>query len=198
MIPVDALRKGGMKVESIDVVTQQALSGAGYPGVPSYDIVDNRIPFISGEEEKTEKEPLKIWGYVNTETGKIVPNRDILISAQCNRDGVIDGHTACVKLKFRDTPKLEEVICLWKNYPGFSSLPSAPNPIIIYRSETDRPQPRLDRDSGNGLAVKVGRLRECATGGIQFVGLSHNTVRGAAGGGILNAELLVSKGYIKQ
>ena len=198
MTPIYALMKEGYNIQEIDIVTQQALSGAGHPGVSSLDILDNRIPYISGEEEKTEREPLKILGKISD--GIIINREGLEIYSQCNRDNVSDGHTACVKLKLLgNNPSLEEIINIWKNFkslPQELKLPFAPNHPIIYKEEFDRPQPRLDRDNENGMAVSVGRLR-ITKDKILFIGLSHNTVRGAAGGGILNAELLYTQGYFK-
>jgi aspartate-semialdehyde dehydrogenase len=193
--PVYALIKAGYGVNRMILSTMQAVSGAGYPGVASLDIVDNVIPYIGGEEEKSEKEPLKILGEVTS--GKIVNNASMKISAHCNRVPVVDGHTACVSLGFSDKkPSIEEILDIWAKFRGVPQeleLPSAPNPPIIYTPEQNRPQPRKDRDAGRAMAVTVGRLRACNVFDVRFVGLSHNTVRGAAGGGILNAELAYKK-----
>ncbi|HNY16676.1 MAG TPA: aspartate-semialdehyde dehydrogenase [Treponemataceae bacterium] len=198
MIPVYALMKAGYEVKRMFVTTMQAVSGAGYPGVPSLDMIDNVVPYIGGEEEKTEKEPLKIFGKV--EGGKIVNFDGLKVSAQCNRVPVIDGHTACVSLEFgAKKPSLAEIEKIWEDFRGVPQeldLPFAPKRPIIVRHEPNRPQPRRDRNEDKGMAVSVGRLRECPIFDIRFVGLSHNTVRGAAGGGILNAELLKAKGYL--
>lgn len=198
MAPVYALMVAGYPVESLVVTTLQAVSGAGYPGVPSLDVLDNIVPLIKGEDEKTEKEPLKIFGRI--EQGKIVDLAGLKISAQCNRVPVIDGHVASVSLKFKGAkPALSEIIAIWRAFtaePQKLHLPSAPIPPIVYRDEPDRPQPRKDRYTGNGMTVTVGRLRECPVADIRFVALSHNTIRGAAGGAILSAELLKAKGYI--
>ncbi|MFA5558292.1 MAG: aspartate-semialdehyde dehydrogenase, partial [Methanofastidiosum sp.] len=191
MAPVYALIKAGYEVKRMIITTMQAVSGAGYPGVPSLDMIDNMVPFISGEEEKSEIEPQKIMGKIVN--GKIVNDTNIKISAHCNRVPVIDGHTACVSLEFgAKKPSLEEIKKIWKEFrsePQELNLPFAPKKPIIYREEPNRPQPRKDRDTDKGMAVTVGRLRECKVFDIRFVCLSHNTVRGAAGGGILNAEL---------
>jgi aspartate-semialdehyde dehydrogenase len=196
--PVHALMAAGYPVESLVVTTLQAVSGAGYPGVSSLDVIDNVVPLIGGEEEKTEREPLKILGAI--EDGRIVYDDSLRIAAHCNRVPVIDGHTACVSLAFKaDTPSLDEIIAIWRAFEGQPQkleLPSAPHPPIIYRDERDRPQPRKDRDAGDGMAITVGRLRACPVMDVRFVALSHNTVRGAAGGAILSAELLVAQGYI--
>jgi len=191
LTPVYALMKAGFEVKNMVLATLQAVSGAGYPGVASMDIVDNTIPFISGEEEKSEKEPLKILGSIAG--GRFVNNDSIKISAHCNRVPVTDGHTACVSLGFGPKkPGVEETIEIWRKFkalPQELDLPSAPKQPIIYLTENNRPQPRKDRDNDKAMAVTVGRLRPCNVFDLRFVGLSHNTVRGAAGGGILNAEL---------
>lgn len=198
MAPVYALMQAGYEVKKMFIATMQAVSGAGYPGVPSLDMIDNIVPFIGGEEEKTEREPLKILGKI--EGDKIANASGPLITAHCNRVPVINGHTACVSLEFGDKkPSLEEIKKIWADFKGLPQeldLPFAPKQPIIVREEPNRPQPRRDRDEDKGMAVSVGRLRECPLFDIRFVGLSHNTVRGAAGGGILNAELLKAKGYI--
>lgn len=199
LTPVYALMQAGFEVRRLIVTTLQAVSGGGYPGVASLDMVDNIVPFIPGEEEKSELEPLKILGTLQNE--RIVPLDDLKISAHCNRVPVVDGHTACVSLEFgKKKPALEKILQLWcefKSLPQELKLPFAPKQPIIYLSENDRPQPRKDRDNDKAMAVTVGRLRPCNVFDVRFVGLSHNTVRGAAGGGILNAELLVKKGYIE-
>ena len=196
--PIFALEKAGFKVSKMIVTTLQAVSGAGYPGVASLDIVDNVVPFIGGEEEKSEKEPLKILGKI--ENGKIVNNESIKISAHCNRVPVHDGHTACVSFQFAERkPSKEQVIQIWRGFrslPQELKLPFAPEQPIIYREEENRPQPRKDRDNDKGMAITMGRLRECNVFDYRFVGLSHNTIRGAAGGGILNAELLKAKNLL--
>jgi aspartate-semialdehyde dehydrogenase len=199
MIPLHALMKKGYRVATMIVTTLQGLSGAGYPGPSSLDMVDNIIPYIGGEEEKSEKEPGKIFGKV--EGGKIISDDSISISAHCTRVPVIDGHSACVSIQFDGAkPSLDEIKEIWRSYrsvPQELDLPSAPQPPIVVREEIDRPQPRKDRDAGNGMAVVVGRVRPCKVFDYRFVGLSHNTVRGAAGGAILMAELLKVKGYIE-
>ncbi|MDD4128193.1 MAG: aspartate-semialdehyde dehydrogenase [Candidatus ainarchaeum sp.] len=195
--PMFALEKAGYKIDKAIITTLQASSGAGYPGVPSLGLLDNIIPFIGGEEEKSELEPSKILGRVVG--GEIVEDNSIKISAHCNRVPVVDGHTACVSLSFKEKPIMEEIIKAWTNFssvPQELNLPSAPKKPIIYSTEQDRPQPRKDRDSEGGMAVTIGRLRECKVFDYRFVGLSHNTIRGAAGGGILNAELLKAKNYL--
>ncbi len=197
LTPICALEKAGFKVRRMIVTTLQAVSGAGYPGVASLDIVDNIVPYISGEEEKSEKEPLKILGKI--ENGRFVDNDSIRISAHCNRVPVLDGHTACVSVEFGERkPSKEEMIRTWREFrslPQELKLPFAPEQPVIYREEENRPQPRKDRDNDKGMAITIGRLRECNVFDFRFVGLSHNTIRGAAGGGILNAELLKAKGF---
>ncbi|MHA1757809.1 MAG: aspartate-semialdehyde dehydrogenase [Promethearchaeota archaeon] len=199
LTPIYALERAGYKVDQLIITTLQAVSGAGYPGVASLDIVDNIVPFIGGEEEKTEKEPLKILGKIG-EDG-IINNDSIKISATCTRVPVVDGHTACVNVKFKEkVPDQEEIIKIWKEFksvPQELDLPFAPKNPIIYLDNKDRPQPRKDRDNDKGMAVTVGRLRKDNVFDYKFVSLSHNTIRGAAGGAILNAELLIAKGYIK-
>ena len=199
MLPLYALIKAGYPISEMIVATLQAVSGAGYPGPASIDMIDNIVPFIGGEEEKSEVEPAKIFGKISGD--KIVADTGIKISAHCNRVAVSDGHTACCSVKFaKKKPEMAEIIEIWRNFssvPQELKLPSAPVPPIIYRDEPNLPQPRVDRNAGNGMAVTVGRLRPCNVFDIRFVGLHHNTVRGAAGGAILTAELLVAKGYIK-
>lgn len=198
MLPIHALMKAGYQIDTMIVATLQALSGAGYPGPAAIDLVDNIIPFISGEEEKSEIEPGKILGRI--EGGRIVPDERLRISAHCNRVAVSDGHTACVSIRFAGRkPGMDEIVRIWRDYTGLPQelkLPSAPIPPIIYRDETNRPQPQKDRDAGNGMAITVGRLRTCPVFDYRFIGLHHNTVRGAAGGSILTAELLKAKGFI--
>ncbi|RKY54542.1 MAG: aspartate-semialdehyde dehydrogenase [Candidatus Neomarinimicrobiota bacterium] len=182
-------------LDKVSVVTMQALSGAGYPGVSSLDIIDNMIPYIDGEEEKMQIETLKILGELKD--GK-VEFSDLVLSAQCNRVPVINGHMESVSLSFKKPAKKEEIIRVWKEYrsePQKLGLPFAPDPVIYYFDDSRFPQPRLHRELGNGMAISIGRLRDCAILDYKFTVLSHNTVRGAAGGAILNAELLVAKGY---
>jgi aspartate-semialdehyde dehydrogenase len=199
MIPLYALMKAGYKIDKMILATLQAVSGAGYPGPASIDLIDNVLPSITGEEEKSEVEPRKIFGKIQNE--KIVSDESMKISAHCNRVAVTDGHTAVCSIQFAGRkPEMNEVIDIWRNFsalPQELKLPSAPNPVIIYRDEPDRPQPQKDRDAGNGMAITVGRLRKCNVFDYRFVGLHHNTVRGAAGGAILTAELLKAKGFIK-
>jgi aspartate-semialdehyde dehydrogenase len=198
MTPLYALMRDGYEIRRMLVTTLQALSGAGYPGPSALDVIDNIVPFIKGEEEKSQDEPLKIFG--NIVDSAFVNNAAIKISAHCNRVPVLHGHTACVSVEFGDRkPALEEIRTIWQNFrsvPQKLALPFAPERPIIYCSEPDRPQPRKDRDLDKGMAIAVGRLRPCNVFDIRFVGLHHNTVRGAAGGAILTAELLKAKGFI--
>ncbi len=180
-------------LEAVHVVTMQALSGAGFPGVSSLSILDNVIPFISGEEKKVEIEPLKILGRYKNGS---IRNLDLKISAQCNRVSVFDGHTECVSVKLSRTISEQEIIREWNDFSGEPQelkLPSAPERPIHYLPEKDSPQPRLHRNVEKGMAVTIGRLRPCSLFDYKFVLLSHNTIRGAAGGAILNAELIVKK-----
>lgn len=180
-------------VEKAHVVTMQAISGAGYPGVPSFDILDNVIPFISGEEEKVETEPLKILGSLHNKG--IVPY-PMQISAQCNRVAVMDGHMACVSVKLKQKASAEEMIRAWREYraaPQIMNLPMAPKSPLIYLEDEKHPQPKLHRHLDKGMVVSIGRLRPCSLYDWKFVILSHNTIRGAAGCAILNAELMISK-----
>ncbi len=181
-------------IKQVMVTTMQALSGAGYPGVASLDIIDNVVPFISGEEDKMETEALKILG---TFDGKGIKYADFQMSASCNRVNVKDGHLESVFVKLDQEPsmqQIEEAFASFKGEPQALKLPSAPaNPIIV-RHEKNRPQPRFDRDAGCGQSVVVGRIRKDPIMTVKYMCLSHNTVRGAAGGGILSAELYVAKG----
>ena len=199
MLPIYALIAAGYPISHMIVSTMQAVSGAGYPGEASIDLIDNVLPTLEGEEKKSEIEPAKILGKVAGD--KIVSDNSIKISAHCNRVPVTDGHIACCSLKFAGKkPQPEEAIKIWRSFsslPQELKLPTAPIPPIIYRDEPDRPQPRKDRDAGSGMAVTVGRARPCNVFDLRFVGLHHNTNRGAAGGAILAAELLVAKEYIK-
>jgi aspartate-semialdehyde dehydrogenase len=198
MTPFYALIKAGFEIRRAIVSTMQAVSGAGYPGVASLDVIDNVVPFIGGEEEKSEREPLKILGAIGS--GGIQNAEFPKIAAHCNRVSVIDGHTACCSIEFGERkPSIEEVKRIWTSFTGVPqelNLPFAPARPIIVRDEENRPQPRKDRDADKAMAVSVGRIRPCPVFDLRFVGLSHNTVRGAAGGGILNAELLHAKGYL--
>lgn len=184
-------------LEKVLVCTYQAISGAGKTFATWPEIVDNVIPYIGGEEEKSEKEPLKVWGTM--ENGQIVPAATPSITAQCLRVPVSDGHTAAVFMTFRNKPTEEEIKTIWKEFKGRAqelNLPSAPKQFLQYFEEPDRPQAKLDRDLEGGMAVTLGRLRPDTQYDYKFVGLSHNTLRGAAGGGVLLAELLCAEGYI--
>jgi aspartate-semialdehyde dehydrogenase len=184
--------------QKLAVCTYQAISGAGKTFETWPAIVDNVIPFIKGEEDKTEQEPLKIWGTV--EGGKIVAAKAPVITTQCIRVPVSDGHMAAVFVQFERKPAREQILSAWKEFAGKPqqlALPSAPKPFLHYFEDDDRPQTRLDRDLGAGQAVSIGRLREDAIFDWRFVALSHNTVRGAAGGAVLTAELLKAEGFLQ-
>jgi len=175
----------------------QAVSGAGYPGVASLDIVDNVLPYISDEEDKIERETRLLLGH--TVDGRRV-EADIVVSAQANRVPVVDGHTICLSLGFEDRPTVEDAIAALADFcdPAVvRDLPSAPECPILVRPEPDRPQPRRDRDAEGGMAVTVGRVRPCPLLDLRMVSVVHNTLRGAASGSILNAELLVASGYVE-
>ena len=189
------LRDFGLK--AVSVCTYQAISGAGKTFNSWPEMVDNVIPYIKGEDEKSETEPLKIWGSLKGSGIELssLPK----IGAQCIRVAASDGHLAAVSVNFDRKPSAQQILALWKGFEGVpqkKNLPSAPQPFVHVFDEPDRPQTRLDRDLGKGMAVSVGRLRPDALFDWKFVALSHNTVRGAAGGAILTAELLTSEGYI--
>ncbi len=190
-----ALRQFGIKL--VVATTYQAISGAGKNFTDWPEMVDNVIPYIGGEEEKSEQEPLRIWGKV--ENGQIVKAEGPLITTQCIRVPITDGHTAAVFVNFEHKPSKEEILKAWTEFKGIPQeleLPSAPKQFIKYFEEDNRPQAKLDRDYENGMGVCFGRLREDRVFDYKFVGLSHNTVRGAAGGAVLIAELLKAQGYI--
>jgi aspartate-semialdehyde dehydrogenase len=183
-------------LETVMAVTMQAVSGAGYPGVASLDILGNVIPYIAKEEEKMEEETQKLLGILNG--AGIIP-APFAMSAQCNRVAVEDGHTESVSIRLKKKAQPEEIIAAWNDFraePQQLHLPSAPAQPVIYLSSVDRPQPRLDVDSGGGMTTSVGRLRKCNVLDWKFTVLSHNTIRGAAGAALLNAELLKAKGYL--
>ena len=189
------LRKYG--IQNVLACTYQAISGAGKTFERWPEILDNIVPYIGGEEEKSEKEPLKVWGKI--ENGQIVSADSPLITTQCLRVPVSDGHTAAVFVSFEQKPSKEEILKIWEDFKGVPQelkLPSAPKQFIHYFQEDDRPQAKLDRNIEGGMAVSVGRLREDTMFDYKFVCLSHNTRRGAAGGGVLLAELLAAKGYM--
>lgn len=188
------LKKFGIR--EVAVCTYQAISGAGKTFATMPEILDNVIPYIGGEEEKSEREPLKIWGKI--ENGEIVPANGPAITAQCLRVPVSDGHTAAVFVRFENKPTQEEILSAWAEFKGTPQelkLPSAPEQFLQYLEEDNRPQPKLNRMAGNGMTVTAGRLRQDSVYDYKFVGLSHNTLRGAAGGAVLLAELLAAKGY---
>jgi aspartate-semialdehyde dehydrogenase len=183
-------------VEKVFVSTMQAVSGAGYPGVPSLDILGNVIPYIASEEQKMEEESRKLLGTLN---GKSVIPANITLSAHCNRVAVEDGHMESVSMKLSKPATADEIINAWNEFrclPQKLGLPSAPEQPVIYDPTPDRPQPRLDINRGRGMAATVGRLRPCNLFDWRFTVLSHNTIRGAAGAAILNGELLKAQGYI--
>ncbi len=184
------------QIERVFVTTLQAVSGAGYPGVASLDIVGNVVPFISGEEEKIESETQKILGSL---TGHSVSAHPMIVSAQTTRVPVIDGHTEAISIAFAETPPADELRASLERFRGAPQeldLPTAPAEPIVYLDAPDRPQPRLDVDLGNGMSVSVGRLRRCPILQYKLIALGHNTVRGAAGAAILNAELMAAKGIL--
>ena len=192
-----ALKEFGPK--EVVATTYQAISGAGKTFKDWPEMVGNIIPFIGGEEEKSEKEPLRIWGHIDEEKGEIVPATSPVITCQCIRVPVLNGHTAAVFVKFKKNPTKEQLIEKLESYKGVPQeleLPSAPKQFIRYMEEDNRPQVTLDVDYENGMGISVGRIREDSVYDWKFVGLSHNTVRGAAGGAVLCAELLKAQGYI--
>ncbi len=185
----------------VSVCTYQAISGAGKTFERWPEILDNVVPYIGGEEEKSEQEPLKIWGSLSPDGSVIEFAKSPVISAQCLRVPVSDGHMAAVSVSFERKPSIEEILERWKDYKTIAqelALPSAPSPFIRYMEEPDRPQTRLDRDFERGMGICIGRLREDPIFDYKFVCLSHNTLRGAAGGGVLSAELLCAQGYIQR
>ena len=184
-------------IREVVATTYQAISGAGKNFSDWPEMIDNVIPFISGEEEKSEREPLRIWGKV--ENGEIVPAAAPLITTQCVRVPVTDGHTAAVFVRFENKPSAEQIIEDWKNFRGVPQeleLPSAPAHFITYYDDPTRPQIKLDRDIYGGMGITAGRLRPDTLFDYKFIGMSHNTLRGAAGGAVLNAELLYRLGYL--
>jgi aspartate-semialdehyde dehydrogenase len=183
-------------LEAVMAVTMQAVSGAGYPGVASLDILGNVIPYIRNEEEKMEEETLKLLGRLNGT--KVIP-ASFAMSAQCNRVAVEDGHTECISVRLKTKARPEEIFAAWSEFssePQELKLPSAPERPVVYLDANDRPQPRFDVDMGAGMTTAVGRLRPCGVLDWKFTVLSHNTIRGAAGAAVLNAELLKAKGYL--
>ena len=195
-----ALKKAGYEPKTVVATTYQAISGAGKNFKDWPEMEHNIIPFIGGEEEKSEQEPLRIWGHI--ENGEIVKAEGPVITTQCIRVPVLDGHTAAVFVTFEEgkKPSKEEIIKVWREYSGVPQelkLPSAPEHFIQYLEEDNRPQVQMDVNYENGMGVSVGRLREDTVYDYKFIGLSHNTVRGAAGGAVLCAETLKAKGYIQ-
>jgi aspartate-semialdehyde dehydrogenase len=185
------------ELETVMVVTMQAVSGAGYPGVASLDILGNVIPHIAKEEEKMEEETRKLLGTLNGSGINLAPFK---MSAQCNRVAVEDGHTESVSIKFKTQAQAAEILEAWKHFSGIpqeQQFPTAPEIPVRYLDATDRPQPRFDVEFGGGMTTTVGRLRPCAVLDWKFTLLSHNTIRGAAGAALLNAELLKSQGYLE-
>jgi aspartate-semialdehyde dehydrogenase len=196
---VGALRpiEDAFGIEAIQVTTMQAVSGAGYPGVASLDILGNVIPYIGGEEEKMAIEPLKLLG--RREGDRIVP-ASMRISAQCNRVPVLDGHLECVSLKLRSKASVADVLAALRGFEtpaAVQGLPSAPEAFLRVFDEMNYPQPRRHAHLGRGMTIAVGRVRACEVLDVKLVVLSHNTVRGAAGGAVLNAELLIQQGYLQ-
>ncbi|MBN1891397.1 MAG: aspartate-semialdehyde dehydrogenase [Clostridiales bacterium] len=184
-------------IRKVFASTYQAISGAGKTFADWPEMVNNIIPYIGGEEEKSEIEPLKIWGNLNN--GQIVSTRSTMISAQCYRVAVSEGHTAAVSVLFDKKPSVDEIKARWSEFVGeavLQGLPSAPDPFLKYFEDNDRPQPKLDVMYENGMGITIGRLREDSIFDHKFACLSHNTLRGAAGGGVLTAELLTKYGYI--
>jgi len=183
-------------LDTVMAVTMQAVSGAGYPGVASLDILGNVIPYIAKEEEKMEEETRKLLGRLN---GSGIVMGGFGMSAQCNRVAVEDGHTESISVKLKKNAKPEEIVAAWNDFrslPQELRLPSAPEQPVVYVTPSDRPQPRFDSDRGNGMTTTVGRLRPCGVLDWKFTVLSHNTIRGAAGAALLNAELLKAQGYL--
>ncbi|MBP1587830.1 MAG: aspartate-semialdehyde dehydrogenase [Clostridia bacterium] len=190
------LRRFG--IDKVLVCTYQAISGAGKTFASWPEMVDNVIPYIGGEEEKSEIEPLKLFGSIRD--GAIVPDSDMSFTAQCIRVPVTDGHMGAVFVKFREVPEIDTILELWNNYENEATrmdLPSSPEKFLRYFTEDNRPQTKLDRDNDRGMSVSLGRLRKDTQYDIKFVGMAHNTLRGAAGGAVLMAEYLCAKGYIE-
>jgi len=183
-------------LETVMAVTMQAVSGAGYPGVASLDILGNVIPYIAKEEEKMEEETRKLLGRLN---GSAIEPALFRISCQCNRVAVEDGHTESVSVKLSRKAEANQIVSAWQDFrslPQELNLPSAPERPVVYVDAADRPQPRYDVDRGAGMSTTVGRLRPCGVRDWKFTVLSHNTIRGAAGAALLNAEMLKAQGYL--
>jgi len=189
------LRRFGLS--AVNVTTLQAVSGAGYPGVPSMDIIGNVVPFISGEEEKMQSETQKILGALDGDA--VIPHR-VVVSAHTTRVPVIDGHTLMASIRLDQAPSLEEVrstLSGWRARPQELGLPSAPPTPLVCLEQPDRPQPRRDAMRNGGMTVSVGRIRPCPILGLKLAALGHNTIRGAAGAAVLNAELMVADGWVE-
>jgi len=199
LVSIDALNKSGFNVSKINFTTMQALSGGGIKIINDKNYQNNLIPFINGEEEKTENEPLKIFGKI--QDNKIIKSNDLSINAFCSRVPIIDGHSAVVQLQFKnEVPEISKILNIWKNYksiPQFLKLPTAPESPIKYLYEDNRPQPSLDVFNDKGMAVSIGRLKNDKIFDVKFFSMSHNTIRGAAGGAILVAELLYKQNFLK-
>lgn len=183
-------------IKRLHLVSEQAISGAGYPGVSSMDILDNVVPYVPSDEQKMETESLKMLGTFN---GEFIDELQMVVGATCTRVPVVDAHLVNISVELAEKPDIATIIEDWTTYQGIepiSSLPTAPEYPLQYLTQIDRPQPRRDRDAGNGMVTSIGRLRECPILDYKFASLSHNTIRGAAGCSILNAELLAVKGYI--
>jgi len=198
MTPLYALVKAGYPLDKVIVTTLQGISGSGYPGNSAFDLLDNTLP-LPGEEVKSEQEPLKILGTPGAAGIELA--HDVIISAHCNRVAVVHGHSACVSFSLKGPrPDTTEIIRIWETFralPQEAELPFAPRQPLIYRREENRPQPHLDRDADKGMSITLGRLRECPVLDYKFNGLSHNVIRGAAGGAILIAELLQNQGFLE-
>jgi aspartate-semialdehyde dehydrogenase len=183
-------------IDKVFMVSEQAISGAGYPGVASLDIIDNIVPYVPSDEEKMETESRKMLGKF---VGEGIQGLDFVASTTCTRVPVIDGHVVNMSISLKDKPTLEAILHEWRTFQApevVANLPSSPHPVLHYLTQIDRPQPRRDRNAGNGMATSIGRLRACSILDYKFATLSHNTIRGAAGCSILNAELLAVEGYI--
>ena len=184
-------------IRRLHLVSEQAVSGAGYPGVSSMDVIDNIIPFVPGDEQKMETESQKMLGYFN---GAGIDKLDVVVSATCTRVPVVDGHLVNISVELEEGPALSSIRDDWATWQAadiVAGLPSAPAFPLQYLDHIDRPQPRRDREAGGGMMTSIGRLRECPILGYKFAALSHNTIRGAAGCSIMNAELLAAQGYIE-
>ena len=199
LVAIDALNKAGHNVKKINVTTMQALSGGGIKIINDKNFQNNVVPYINGEEEKTENEPLKIFGKIKN--NKIEKSQNLFINAFCSRIPIIDGHSAVVQLKFeKKPPEINEILNIWESYkslPQLLKLPTAPYSPIKYFEEDNRPQPALDVFNDKGMTVSIGRLKKDKIFDVKFFAMSHNTIRGAAGGAILAAELLFKQNFLK-